>query len=193
MDCPSDDSPGGLEVAGGPDPRRADCPRRYTTHRGRRFRPRVRPGSGSIIRSGPGRRRSGAEEPERWDRSRTPAGRRAPGHPAGAGGSHGGRPGGRRAGRPRLRLVAAGDPAARAAAAGVGRPERGPGLRPGRTGQPGLSRAGSVHPCHAARVREFAATAHARACRRPPDGPMPAGFEPGRGHYATVDPGCRSR
>jgi len=46
-------------------------------------------------------------------------------------------------------------------------------------------------PCHAARVTEFEKTAHARACRRPTDGPMPAGFEPGRNVYVTADPGLR--
>ena len=46
-------------------------------------------------------------------------------------------------------------------------------------------------PCHAARVTEFERTAHARACRRPTDGPMPPGFDPGRGTYVTADPGLR--
>jgi hypothetical protein len=43
-------------------------------------------------------------------------------------------------------------------------------------------------PCHAARVAEFLKTPHARACRRPQDGPMPPGFDPGRGHYSTGEP-----
>jgi tetratricopeptide (TPR) repeat protein len=45
--------------------------------------------------------------------------------------------------------------------------------------------------CHAARVAEFRHTAHARACRTPSDGPMPPGFDPGRGRYATLDPDLR--
>ena len=63
----------------------------------------------------------------------------------------------------------------------------------GRARQPRLPRPAACAPCHAARVAEFANTAHARACRRPADGPMPVGFEPGRGVYATAEPGLRSR
>ncbi len=46
-------------------------------------------------------------------------------------------------------------------------------------------------PCHASRVNEFLKTIHARACRRPPDGPMAHGFEKGHGRYATGEPGLR--
>lgn len=53
---------------------------------------------------------------------------------------------------------------------------------------PGYLGPQSCAPCHAARVAEFLRTPHARACRRPRDGPMPPGFDPGRGHYATGDP-----
>src|SRR5262245_39554449 len=42
-------------------------------------------------------------------------------------------------------------------------------------------------PCHADRVAEFRQTNHFRACRRPQDGPMPAGFEPGRGTLVARD------
>ena len=42
-------------------------------------------------------------------------------------------------------------------------------------------------PCHARRVAEFLTTPHARACRRPQDGPMPEGFTPGNGRFTTLD------
>jgi len=52
---------------------------------------------------------------------------------------------------------------------------------------PGYLGPQSCAPCHAARVAEFARTAHARACRRPDDGPMPAGFEPGKNRFTSSD------
>ncbi|MBO0697785.1 MAG: tetratricopeptide repeat protein, partial [Zavarzinella sp.] len=63
-------------------------------------------------------------------------------------------------------------------------------------GFPDVSNPGYLGPracseCHAARVDEFLKTAHARACRRAQDGPMPPGFEPGRGTYVTADPDLR--
>lgn len=45
--------------------------------------------------------------------------------------------------------------------------------------------------CHADRVAEFLGTPHARACRRPAAGPMPAGFAPGAGRFTTPDRGVR--
>ena len=45
--------------------------------------------------------------------------------------------------------------------------------------------------CHAKRVAEFMTTPHARACRVPRAGDMPAGFEPGFGTHATRLPGLR--
>lgn len=45
--------------------------------------------------------------------------------------------------------------------------------------------------CHNSRVSEFLKTAHARACRRPEDGPMPPGFESGKGGYQTIDADLR--
>lgn len=53
---------------------------------------------------------------------------------------------------------------------------------------PGYVGSQACAECHAARVSEFGKTAHARACRRPGDGPMPPGFEQGRGSYQTGDP-----
>lgn len=46
-------------------------------------------------------------------------------------------------------------------------------------------------PCHAERVAEFLPTPHARACRRPQDGPMPPGFDPGRGRFDSSDHAVR--
>ncbi|MDB5310484.1 MAG: c-type cytochrome precursor [Gemmataceae bacterium] len=46
-------------------------------------------------------------------------------------------------------------------------------------------------PCHPQRAAEFSSTTHFRACRRPTDGPMPAGFAPGMGRYPTRDPDLR--
>jgi len=45
--------------------------------------------------------------------------------------------------------------------------------------------------CHADRVAEFRKTNHFRACRGPHDGPMPAGFEPGRGTLVAREPPVR--
>jgi tetratricopeptide (TPR) repeat protein len=56
---------------------------------------------------------------------------------------------------------------------------------------PGFVGPHACAPCHAARAAQFQKTAHARACRRPEDGPMPPGFEPGRGHYVSGQPGLR--
>jgi tetratricopeptide (TPR) repeat protein len=46
-------------------------------------------------------------------------------------------------------------------------------------------------PCHANRVAEFGATRHFQACAVPEPGTMPAGFAPGKGHFATRDPALR--
>ena len=46
-------------------------------------------------------------------------------------------------------------------------------------------------PCHASRVHEFLQTIHARACRRPQDGPMAPGFDKGLGRYITAESGLR--
>lgn len=56
---------------------------------------------------------------------------------------------------------------------------------------PGYLGPAACAPCHANRVGEFLKTPHAHACRRPQDGPMPPGFEPGRQRYVTGDPGLR--
>lgn len=56
---------------------------------------------------------------------------------------------------------------------------------------PGYLGANACRACHTSRVAEFQKTPHALACRRPHDGPMAPGFDPGRGHYATPDPGLR--
>jgi tetratricopeptide (TPR) repeat protein len=56
---------------------------------------------------------------------------------------------------------------------------------------PGYVGPAACAPCHAARVTEFLKTPHARACRRPQDGPMPPGFEPGRAQYLTGDADLR--
>jgi tetratricopeptide (TPR) repeat protein len=45
--------------------------------------------------------------------------------------------------------------------------------------------------CHSSRVSEFLKTTHARACRRPQEGPMPPGFESGKDGYRTFDPELR--
>jgi tetratricopeptide (TPR) repeat protein len=45
--------------------------------------------------------------------------------------------------------------------------------------------------CHADRVAEFRKTNHFRACRTPHDGPMPPGFEPGRGTLVASEPAVR--
>jgi tetratricopeptide (TPR) repeat protein len=52
---------------------------------------------------------------------------------------------------------------------------------------PGYVGAQACAPCHADRVAEFRQTNHFRACRRPKDGPMPPGFEPGRGTLVARD------
>src|SRR5262245_13921766 len=50
---------------------------------------------------------------------------------------------------------------------------------------PGYLGPDSCAPCHAERVAEFRKTNHFHACRRPTDGVMPIGFEPGRGVLPT--------
>ena len=56
---------------------------------------------------------------------------------------------------------------------------------------PGYLGIGTCASCHAARVAEFRQTSHARACRRPDDGPMPIGFNPDKGVHVTLDPALR--
>jgi tetratricopeptide (TPR) repeat protein len=46
-------------------------------------------------------------------------------------------------------------------------------------------------PCHGNRVAEFQRTRHFRACVAPQAVPMPTGFTPGKGLYATRDPALK--
>jgi tetratricopeptide (TPR) repeat protein len=52
---------------------------------------------------------------------------------------------------------------------------------------PGYLGPQSCAPCHAERYAEFTTTSHFRACRKPDDGPMPTGFEPGRNRFQSSD------
>jgi tetratricopeptide (TPR) repeat protein len=52
---------------------------------------------------------------------------------------------------------------------------------------PGFIGPQACTPCHAKRVAEFIRTPHARACRRPAAGEMPAGFQPGKNQFTSND------
>ena len=62
---------------------------------------------------------------------------------------------------------------------------------PSTAANPGYLGPQACAPCHAARVAEFLQTAHARACRAPTNGPMPAGFAAGKGTFTTPDRAVR--
>jgi tetratricopeptide (TPR) repeat protein len=69
--------------------------------------------------------------------------------------------------------------------------ESGPAISGSANRNPGYVGPLACMPCHTARVAEFQATRHYRACCRPDQATMPAGFAPGRGTFATPAPGPR--
>src|SRR5262249_42424329 len=111
-------------------------------------------------------------------------------------------------GRPRLRRRSLGALVAAVAIAGAAlwlKDRSQPSHRPGRAameldesfdeealpGNPGYVGWDACAACHAARVSQFQATNHFRACRVPRAGDMPAGFARGGGTFTTRHPPLR--